>query len=78
MTHLLVQSRNDSEHDGTPQTDSLRDSSVNHALIAIAQSVGASKYQCLNPPFCNQDRNSPDPATFYTCLKTLTSAAQRH
>jgi len=39
MTHLLVQSRNDSEHEGTPQTDSLRDSSVNHALIAIAQEV---------------------------------------
>ncbi|MDM9384600.1 hypothetical protein QUB80_28430 [Chlorogloeopsis sp. ULAP01] len=32
MTHLLVQSRNDSEHEGTPQTDSLRDSSVNHTL----------------------------------------------
>jgi len=27
------------EHEGTPQTDSLRDSSVNHALIAIAQEV---------------------------------------
>lgn len=39
MTHLLGQSRNDSEHEGTPQTDSLRDSSVNHALIAIAQEV---------------------------------------
>lgn len=39
MRHLLVQSRNDSEHEGTPQTDSLRDSSVNHALIAIAQEV---------------------------------------
>lgn len=39
MTHLLVQSRNDSEHEGTPQTDSLRDSSMNHALIAIAQEV---------------------------------------
>ncbi len=39
MTHLLVQSRNDSEHEGTPQTDSLRDSSVNYALIAIAQEV---------------------------------------
>jgi hypothetical protein len=39
MTHLLVQSRNDSEHEGTPQTDSLRDSSVNHALIAIAQEI---------------------------------------
>ena len=32
MTHLLVQSRNDSEHEGTPQTDSLRDSSVNYTL----------------------------------------------
>jgi len=32
MTHLLVQSRNDSEHEGTPQTDSLRDSSMNHAI----------------------------------------------
>ena len=39
MTHLLVQSRNDSKHEGTPQTDSLRDSSVNHALIAISQEV---------------------------------------
>ncbi|GAA6614270.1 hypothetical protein [Scytonema sp. NUACC26] len=39
MTHLLVQGRNDSEHEGTPQTDSLRDSSVNHTLIAIAQEV---------------------------------------
>lgn len=39
MTHLIVQSRNDSEYEGTPQTDSLRDSSVNHALIAIAQEV---------------------------------------
>jgi hypothetical protein len=39
MTHLLVQSRNDSEHEGTPQTNSLRDSSVNHALIVIAQEV---------------------------------------
>ncbi len=39
MTHLLVQSKNDSEYEGTPQTDSLRDSSVNHALIAIAQEV---------------------------------------
>ena len=39
MTHLLVQSRNDSEHEGTPQTDSLRDSSVNYVLIAIAQEV---------------------------------------
>jgi hypothetical protein len=39
MTHLRVQSRNDSEHEGTPQTDSLHDSSVNHALIAIAQEV---------------------------------------
>jgi hypothetical protein len=39
MTHLRVQSRNDSEHEGTPQTDSLHDSSVNHALIVIAQEV---------------------------------------
>ncbi|MBD1929951.1 hypothetical protein H6F74_27520 [Trichocoleus sp. FACHB-90] len=39
MTHLRVQSRNDSEHEGTPQTDSLHDSSVNHTLIAIAQEV---------------------------------------
>ncbi|MBP5974048.1 hypothetical protein HW132_15190 [Brasilonema sp. CT11] len=39
MTHLLVQGNNDSGHEGTPQTDSLRDSSVNHALIAIAQEV---------------------------------------
>ncbi|WP_414625243.1 hypothetical protein [Calothrix sp. CCY 0018] len=39
MSHLLVQSRNNSEHEGTSQTDSLQDSSVNHALIAIAQEV---------------------------------------
>lgn len=39
MTHLLVQGKNDFGHEGTPQTDSLRDSSVNHALIAIAQEV---------------------------------------
>lgn len=32
MTHLRVQRKNDSGHEGTPQTDSLRDSSVNHAL----------------------------------------------
>ncbi len=39
MTHLLVQGKNNSGHEGTPQTGSLRDSSVNHALIAIAQEV---------------------------------------
>jgi len=39
MTHSLVQGKNNSGHEGTPQTDSLRDSSVNHALITIAQEV---------------------------------------
>jgi hypothetical protein len=39
MTHSLVKGKNNSGHKGTPQTDSLRDSSVNHALIAIAQEV---------------------------------------
>jgi len=39
MTHSLVQGKNDSGYEGTPQTGSLRDSSVNHALIAIAQEV---------------------------------------
>ena len=39
MTRLLVQGKNNSGHESTPQTDSLRDSSVNHALIAIAQEV---------------------------------------
>ena len=39
MTHSLVQGKNDSGNEGTPQTDSLQDSSVNHALIAIAQEV---------------------------------------
>jgi hypothetical protein len=39
MEHSLVQGKNDSEHEDTPQTGSLRDSSVNHALIAIAQEV---------------------------------------
>jgi hypothetical protein len=39
MTHSLVQGKDNSGHEGTPQTDSPRDSSVNHALIAIAQEV---------------------------------------
>ena len=39
MTRLLVQDKNYFGHEGTPQTGSLRDSSVNHALIAIAQEV---------------------------------------
>ncbi|WP_289501413.1 hypothetical protein [Gloeocapsopsis sp. IPPAS B-1203] len=38
MTHLLVQSRN----------DSLRDSSVNHTLIAIAQEVAELLKTCLS------------------------------
>ncbi|MCC5653716.1 hypothetical protein LC609_28840 [Nostoc sp. XA013] len=48
MTHLRVQSRNDSEHEGTPQTDFLRDSSVNHALITIAQEVAELLKTCLS------------------------------
>jgi hypothetical protein len=48
MTHLRVQSRNDSEHEGTPQTDSLHDSSVNHTLIAIAQEVAELLKTCLS------------------------------
>lgn len=39
MTHSRVQEKNDSENESTPQPDSLQDSSVNHALIAIAQEV---------------------------------------
>jgi hypothetical protein len=39
MTHSLVRGKDNSGREGTPQTDSLRDSSVNHALIAIAQEV---------------------------------------
>lgn len=39
MMYSLTQGKNDSEYEGTPQPDSLRDSSVNHALIAIAQEV---------------------------------------
>jgi hypothetical protein len=39
MTHSLVQSKNNLGHENTPQTGSFRDSSVNHALIAIAQEV---------------------------------------
>ena len=38
MTHSL-EGKNNSGHEGTRQTDSLRDSSVNPALIAIAQEV---------------------------------------
>ncbi|MBN8565065.1 MAG: hypothetical protein J0L70_31635 [Leptolyngbya sp. UWPOB_LEPTO1] len=37
MKYSLVQGKNNSEHEGAPQIDSLHDSSVNHALIAIAQ-----------------------------------------
>jgi hypothetical protein len=39
MTHSLVQGKNNPGHKDTPQTGSLRDSSVNPALIAIAQEV---------------------------------------
>ncbi len=39
MTHSLVQGKNNPGHEGKPQTGSLRDSSVNHALMAIAQEV---------------------------------------
>ncbi len=39
MTHSLVQGKDNLGHEGTSQTDSLRDSSMNHALIAIAQEV---------------------------------------
>lgn len=39
MTHPLVQGKNNSGHKDTPQTNSLRISSVNPALIAIAQEV---------------------------------------
>ena len=39
MTHSLVQGKNNPGHEGKLQTGSLRDSSVNHALIAIAQEV---------------------------------------
>ena len=39
MTHLIVKSKSGSEHEGTLQTDSLHDSNVNHAPIAIAQEV---------------------------------------
>lgn len=48
MTHLPVQSKNDSKYKGTPQTDSLRDSSVNYALIAIAQEVAELLKTCLS------------------------------
>jgi len=39
MTHSLVQGKNNPGHEGKPQTGSLRASSVNHALIAVAQEV---------------------------------------
>lgn len=39
MTHSLVQGQNNSGHEGIPQTGSFHDSSVNHALIAVAQEV---------------------------------------
>lgn len=57
MTHLLVQGKNQSEHEGTPQTDSLRNSSVNHALIAIAQEVAELLKQAYPVQFDEIDRH---------------------
>ena len=39
MTHSISQCKNDFESEVTSQTDSICDSSVNYALIAIAQEV---------------------------------------
>ena len=39
MMHSRSQHKNDFEHGSVPQTDSLHDSNVNYALIAIAQEV---------------------------------------
>jgi hypothetical protein len=39
MTHLRLQGKNGFEHESIPQTNSLHDSKVNCALIAIAQEV---------------------------------------
>lgn len=39
MIHSRLQHKNGFEHGGIPQTDSLHDSNVNYALIAIAQEV---------------------------------------
>lgn len=39
MTNSLIQDKNNYRHEGIPQTGSLHDSSVNHALIVIAQEV---------------------------------------
>jgi hypothetical protein len=55
MTHLPVQSRNDSRHEGISQTDSLRDSLVNHALITIAQEV-AELLKQADPVQVDNDR----------------------
>ena len=70
MTHLLVQSRNDSEHEGTPQTDSLRDSSVNHALIAIAQEVAELLKTCLSgTSWSNRSRGINKREAFYSMIE---------
>ncbi|WP_346294046.1 hypothetical protein [Sphaerothrix gracilis] len=39
MTYSTSQCKNDFEFEVTFQTDSIRDSSINYALIAIAQGV---------------------------------------
>lgn len=39
MMHSRLQHKNGFEHGGIPQADSLHDSNVNYALIAIAQEV---------------------------------------
>jgi hypothetical protein len=39
VRYVRLQGKNNFEHEGIPQTDSLHDSKVNYALIAIAQEV---------------------------------------
>lgn len=57
MTHLVVKGQHDSEYKGTPQTDSICDSSVNHALTAIAQKVAELLKQAYPVQFDEIDRH---------------------
>ena len=46
MTHSVLRCKNDSEHEIVSQTDSLGDSKVDYALIAIAQEVVELSLSC--------------------------------
>lgn len=56
MTHSISQCKNDFESEVTSQTDSICDSSVNYALIAIAQEVAELLKQSYSVQADESDR----------------------